>query len=58
MNIIGIYIPQMSTDKHFLQGMINLVMTALIMISVLIILRDAIPIWIKAKRESRLGIAV
>ena len=58
MNITGIYIPQMSSEKHFLQGLINLSLTALIMLSVLIILRDAIPLWIKAKRESRLKLAV
>jgi carbon starvation protein len=58
MNITGIYIPQMSTEKHFLQGLVNLILTALIIISVLIILRDAIPNWLKAKRESKLKAAV
>jgi carbon starvation protein len=57
MNIIGIYIPQLSVDKSFVKGLINLVMTAVIMISVLIILKDAVPSWIKAYRESRMKLA-
>ena len=32
-------------------------MTAVIMISVLIILKDAVPGWIKAYRESRMKLA-
>jgi carbon starvation protein len=58
MNIIGIYLPQISTEKHFVQGMINLVLTVLIMASVLIILRDALPGWIRAYRNSPVKVAV
>jgi carbon starvation protein len=51
MNIIGIYIPQMSSDKMYVQGSINLALTLIIMLSVIIILKDAIPGWIKAWKE-------
>ena len=54
MNITGIYIPQMHSDKLFLQGLINTILTALIMLSVLIILRDAFPRWIRAMRGNLL----
>jgi carbon starvation protein len=51
MNIIGIYIPQMSSDKMYVQGSINLALTLIIMLSVVIILKDAIPGWLKALKE-------
>jgi carbon starvation protein len=53
MNILGIYIPQLGMEKTFVQGLINLVLTALIMTSVLIILRGAFPGWIKAMKKNR-----
>jgi len=58
MNIIGIYIPQLSMDKSYVKGLINLVMTAVIMVSVLIILKDAVPNWIRAYRKYRMTPAV
>jgi len=57
MNIIGIFIPQLSIEKTFVQGLINLILTALIMLSVLIILRDAVPGWIKAMKKTPLKAA-
>jgi carbon starvation protein len=48
MNIIGIYIPQLNTEKTLVQGLINMILTGLIMVSVLIILKDAVPHWIRA----------
>ncbi|MCX6284182.1 MAG: carbon starvation protein A [Bacteroidetes bacterium] len=58
MNILGIYIPQLSVDKSYVKGLINLVMTAVIMVSVLIILKDAVPNWIRAYRKYRMTPAV
>ncbi|MCX6287751.1 MAG: carbon starvation protein A [Bacteroidetes bacterium] len=58
MNIIGIYIPQLSENKSYVKGLINLVMTAVIMLSVLIILKDAVPNWIRAFRKSKLKLVV
>ena len=55
MNMIGIYIPQMSSDKMYVQGSINLALTLVIMLSVIIILKDAIPGWLKARKEYQLS---
>jgi carbon starvation protein len=54
MNIRGIYIPQIGIPKNQLQGIINLVLTLMIMTCVVIIIRDAIPAWFKAIRKSRM----
>ncbi|MCK9203364.1 MAG: carbon starvation protein A [Bacteroidales bacterium] len=53
MNITGIYIPQLSAPKFFVQGLINLLLTGVIMLCVVIILKDAFPGWIKGYRDSR-----
>ena len=53
-NILGIYIPQLSRPGLFVQGLINLVLTGVIMVSVMVILKDAIPGWVKGYREDRL----
>ena len=53
MNIRGIYIPQIGIPKNHLQGIINLVLTLVIMTCVVVIIRDAIPAWYKAIRKSR-----
>jgi carbon starvation protein len=47
LNITGIYIPQLATDKHYVQGMINLILTLVIMLSAIIIFKDALPGWIR-----------
>jgi carbon starvation protein len=52
LNILNIYIPQLDTPKTLVQGVINLILTIVIMLSVIIILRDAIPGWILARRKS------
>ncbi|MEI7981469.1 MAG: carbon starvation protein A [Bacteroidota bacterium] len=51
MNISGIYIPQLSMEKSFVRGLINLLLTGVIMLSVVIIMKDAIPGWIKGYRK-------
>ncbi|HNX86690.1 MAG TPA: carbon starvation protein A [Bacteroidales bacterium] len=53
-NIFGIYIPQLSKPGLFVQGLINLVLTGVIMVSVMVILKDAIPGWVRGYREARL----
>ena len=50
LNILNIYIPQLDSSKTLLPGVINLVLTIVIMLSVVIILRDAVPGWIRVKR--------
>jgi carbon starvation protein len=52
LNILNIYIPQLDDPKTIVQGVINLILTLVIMLSVVIILRDAIPGWIRARRMS------
>ncbi len=51
MNITGIYIPQIAVPQHHLRGIINLVMTLVIMSSVVIIVWDALPIWIRGIKK-------
>lgn len=53
LNITGIYIPQMSSDKMYVQGSINLAMTLVIMTSVIIILKDAVPAWLVAWKNHK-----
>lgn len=50
LNIKGIYLPQLATAAHRADGILNLVLTLVIMASVVVILRDAIPGWIAAWR--------
>jgi carbon starvation protein len=52
-NITGIYIPQVVADGHRVQGVINLLLTLIIMFCVFIIIRDALPAWITAMRKSK-----
>jgi carbon starvation protein len=51
MNINGIYIPQVLKPATRVQGIVSLSLTLVIMASVIIILRDAIPQWIRAFRK-------
>jgi len=53
MNIKGIYIPQLAVAKTQFQGILNLTLTLVIMFCVVIIIRDAVPAWIKAFRKVR-----
>ena len=48
MNITGIYIPQLSEPNQFTRGLINMILTIVIITSVLLILKDSIPIWYRA----------
>jgi carbon starvation protein len=46
MNIINIFIPMVQVTKTQLQGIINLLLTVVIMGSVVIVIADAVPKWI------------
>jgi carbon starvation protein len=48
MNIKNIFIPQVAESATRVQGMVNLVLTIIIMASLVIILVDAVPRWVKA----------
>ncbi len=52
MNMTGLYIPQMLQEATRLTGIINLGLTLVILVSVLVILREALPGWIKAYRTT------
>ena len=53
MNVINIYIPQMSEPAKMVPGIINFTLTILIMACVLVVLFNAIPKWYNAYRLSR-----
>lgn len=52
-NIINIYRPQMFSEKMQVQGIINFVLTLVIMFCVVSILFDAVPKWIKVIKGKR-----
>ena len=53
LNMKGIYIPQLATPVHRIEAIINLSLTIVIMASVVIILRDAVPGWMAAWKVHR-----
>ena len=50
MNMTEIYIPQLATSEHRVDGIINLILTLIIMGFAVIIIKDAVPGWVKAWR--------
>ncbi|WP_320054660.1 carbon starvation protein A [uncultured Acetobacteroides sp.] len=50
LNTINLYIPQVLDPATFTSGLINLLLTGVILISVVVIIADALPIWIRAFR--------
>ncbi len=55
MNIINLFYPMITAPKTQLQGILNLVLTLVIMASVVTVIADAVPKWIitiRNKRES------
>ncbi|MCX6265950.1 MAG: carbon starvation protein A [Bacteroidetes bacterium] len=54
MNMTGIYIPQLSAPKDFFQGLVNLLLTAVMLLSVVIIVKDAFPGWIRGLKGNTL----
>ncbi|HNY01771.1 MAG TPA: hypothetical protein PKG48_04250, partial [Bacteroidales bacterium] len=51
MNMKGIYIPQLAGSSTRVMGAINLSLTAVIILSVVIIVYDALPGWYKSLRN-------
>jgi carbon starvation protein len=51
MNIVLIYIPQLTQDKTYVVGLINLLLTSVIILSVFVIFWNAVPKWISKARE-------
>ena len=48
MNMINIYLPQIEVDGTYVKGLINLVLTGIIMVCAIVILANAVPKWVKA----------
>ena len=57
MNIINLFIPMLLTAKTQMQGIINLILTIIIMASVVIVIIDALPKWINVIRGKGVFIA-
>ena len=53
MNIINSYLPQMAKDGGLVGGLINTILTAIIMASAVLILADALPKWLRAAQAGR-----
>lgn len=51
LNLKNIYIPQLAKSATVVQGVVNLTLTILIMITAVVIIWDSVPKWIKAKKE-------
>jgi carbon starvation protein len=51
LNIKDTYIPQLATTESTVDGIIKITLTVIIMVSAVIIIRDAIPGWVKAWRK-------
>jgi carbon starvation protein len=58
LNIKNIYIPQCSVPDTIVPGIINLLLTVSIIISVVIILSNAVPQWIRAIAGKNLAVRV
>jgi carbon starvation protein len=50
LNTINLYIPQVLDPATFTSGIINLLLTGVILVSVFVIIADALPIWVRAFR--------
>lgn len=51
LNTINLYIPQVLDPATFASGLINLLLTGVILVSVVVIIADALPIWVRAFRD-------
>lgn len=52
LNIVTLFYPMVLVPKTEIQGMINLLLTVIIMASVIIVIADAVPRWIAAVRKA------
>jgi carbon starvation protein len=53
MNMINIFIPQLSVPEKMVPGIINLALTVLIITCVIVVIVNAAPKWIKAVKSER-----
>ena len=53
MNMTSIYLSQLLVDGTYVKGMINLVLTGVIMICAVVILVNAVPKWVKAYAKTQ-----
>lgn len=53
MNLVNIYIPQMSVANTAVPGTLNSLLTVIILVCVLIIILEAIPKWIRVYRSGK-----
>ena len=47
LNMKTIYLPQIQVEATYVKGLINLVLTGIIMICAIVILANAVPKWVK-----------
>jgi carbon starvation protein len=52
LNLTNIYWPQLTTDSTFSKGLVNFILTLIIMICAIIIISNAVPKWIKAYKTN------
>ena len=57
MNITLIYIPQLTQDKTYVVGFINLLLTSIIVLSMFVIFYNAVPKWISKTKELKRKLA-
>lgn len=55
LNIRNIYLPQLQDQSKFVPGLINLILTVSILISVVIIFYNAVPKWIAGYRSVKIS---
>lgn len=53
LNIINLYLPLLSDSSTLTVGLINLTLTGIILASVVVIIADAIPIWLKGAKKQQ-----
>lgn len=53
LNIINLYLPLLSDSSTLTVGLINLILTGIILASVVVIIADAIPIWLKGAKKQQ-----
>lgn len=53
LNLVNLFYPMVLVPKTQIQGIINLLLTVIIMVNVIVVIADAIPKWIKVVRRKR-----
>jgi carbon starvation protein len=52
LNITNIYWPQLANDTTYIKGLINLILTAIIMVCAVMVILNAVPKWVRAYNRS------